>query len=734
MKRIRKFRWIDRFSRTASCWLFTAVWITGLGLAAWLGTAGMAVSETLPSPAPGAVPVYGLFEVSFPVTLAYDNPFDSSSIQVDAEIQTPDGSTRTVPCFFDGDAGWKLRFTPSLAGSYSYRVTAKTPSAQAEAASGRFQVEPGAEPGFVRVGKNSSRHFVFDNGDSYFPVGENMGWVRWGGSSSLKTWIGYLDECQQAGVNWIRIWMCSWGMTELVWTPQGGRYHGYKQYDLENARVNDGIFQEAQKRGIFIQWVINHHGQYSIDTNPVWNENPYNVKNGGFLESPEQFFTNEEAKRHYRDRLRYLVARWGYNTHLLAWEFWNEVDLTHRYKAATVKQWHEEMAEYLHRLDPYDHLRTTSTSSNRPELYDAQGLDYLQSHAYVQNIIGTQLTTSRQRREAYPRLPHFFGEMSYDWRGPNTGDKEGVILHNQLWTSVHSYDAGTAMTWWWDNWVRPYNLYPHFRAVANYVEGIHWDKENLLPMETRIEPVPANRSDLTFMPLLDWAETPRRYFIIQSDGNVEGLDQCTHFVHGAAHRGMAPNPLFRFVLEQPSRFVLQIDRAAAAGAVCALELDGVEVFRRTFASQENDSTMTDEEGRITVPVPAGSHTLAVLNPGRDWFRVQSYTLEDFVERAVAYARGNADRVLVWVHDRPHQFAILARYAEYGPTEPTVLTLPALREGEFRVEPFDPYAGTAGSATVLAATSTGLNIPLPSFRKDTAFRVRRVANGVDMPLP
>lgn len=725
---------LERMPPPPRRWNVAPALVTALALTAVLETATPAGAEETAPPTPQVLPAYGLFEISFPVALEYTNPFDSSSVEVNADIHTPDGTVLTVPCFYDGDAGWKMRFTPSRPGDYSYRITAKTPAAQAETAAGRFRVEPGPEPGFVRVGQNTSRHFVFDNGDSYFPVGENMGWVHWGSSSSLSTWISYLEECQQAGVNWIRIWMCPWGMTELVWTPRNNRYHGYQQYDLDNARGNDGIFQEAQKRGIYIQWVINHHGQYSINTNPEWDNNPYNVKNGGFLESPEQFFTNEEAKRHYRDRLRYLVARWGYSTHLLAWEFWNEVDLTHRYDPAVVKAWHEEMSAYLRGLDPYDHLQTSSTSSNRPELYEARGLDFLQSHAYVQNIIGTQMTTSRQRYEAYPDHPHFFGEMSYDWRGPNTGDKEGVILHNQLWASVHSHDAGTAMTWWWDNWVRPYNLYYHFRAVANYVEGIHWDKENLLPMETRIEPVSANRTDLTFIPLLDWEKSGRRYFIIQPDGRVEGLEECTHFVHGAAHREMAPNPLFRFTLDQPSRFLIQIDRVAAAGAVCVVELDGAEVFRRAFASQENDSTMTGEEGSVAIPVPAGSHTLSVLNPGRDWFRVQSYTLENFVERAVAYARGNADRVLVWVHDRPHQYALIARYAAFGPTEPTMLVLPDLREGEFRVEPFDPYTGVAGSPSVTTATGTGLNIPLPSFRKDTAFRIRRVSNRVEWPLP
>ena len=66
-------------------------------------------------------------------------------------------------------------------------------------------------------------------------------------------------------------------------------YHGLEQYSSTNAEMIDGIFQAAEERGIYIQWVINHHGQYSINTNPVWNDNPYNAKNGGFLEAPEDF-------------------------------------------------------------------------------------------------------------------------------------------------------------------------------------------------------------------------------------------------------------------------------------------------------------------------------------------------------------------------------------------------------------------------------------------------------------
>ena len=56
----------------------------------------------------------------------------------------------------------------------------------------------------------------------------------------------------------------------------------------------------------------------------------------------------------------------------------------------------------------------------------------------------------------------------------NKLDKEGIHLHNGIWASAMSGSAGTAMIWWWDNYVHPNNLYSHYYALSNFVEGIDW--------------------------------------------------------------------------------------------------------------------------------------------------------------------------------------------------------------------------------------------------------------------
>ncbi len=677
--------------------------------------------EEIPS-----IPAYGLFQTAFAVDLNFSNAYDSSAIQVDAEIHSNDGDTFIVPCFYDGKQDWILRFTPSKPGTYTYRVTAKTPSTAIEAATGSFHVVENSARGFVRVSKEVPRFFVFENGESYFPLGENLGWVS-GNGSRLAVWISYLDECQEAGINWIRIWMCPWGMTELVWKDDGKNYHGLEQYSSTNAEMIDGIFQAAEERGIYIQWVINHHGQYSINTNPVWNDNPYNAKNGGFLEAPEDFFTSEEAKRHYRDRLRYLVARWGYSAHLLAWEFWNEVDLTANFNFPNVRAWHEEMAAYLDSLDPYKHLRTTSASSRESLTHQIGGLDYLQTHAYVNAIIDRVMASSAQAEVNYPEKPHFFGEMSYNYRGPNRDDREGVILHNQLWASAHSPDSGTAMTWWWDNWVRPYNLYGHFKRLADYLEGIDWVKEKPVIMTALIEPAPANLGPFQFSPRIDWGETLRQEFTIK-DGAVEYLDECTAFIHGRYHRDMAPNPMFLLETETATQFGFQIETLARAGSNCTVILDGTTIFSKNFPTTSSD-TSPGGEGRIEFPLPPGAHRIEIRNNGLDWFKVQRYWIDDFVQRPKAYARGSENRILIWIHDDPHQFSQIERYTQYDPIQPVTLTLPEIQDGRYEVEQYDPYTGEITTKDPISASAVGLQFEIPSFLRDTAFRLYKSKSAV-----
>lgn len=152
------------------------------------------------------------------------------------------------------------------------------------------------------------------------------------------------------------------------------------------------------------------------------------------------------------------------------------------------------------------------------------------------------------------------------------------------------------------------------------------------------------------------------------------------------------------------------------------------MVRQVFASAGEDYTPGDE-GNISFEVPSGSHRISVRNTGLDWFQVEHYEIENYVPRSIAYARGNEERILVWIHDRPHQYASLDEYSRYGPLHPTTLTIPGINQGEFTVEQFDTYSGKVIAHSNTHATEEGLSIEVPAFQRDTAFRLRKLSSSV-----
>jgi hypothetical protein len=228
-----------------------------------------------------------------------------------------------------------------------------------------------------------------------------------------------------------------------------------------------------------VQLCIQNHGPFTLlaALNTEWADNPYNVANGGPLADPRDFFTDPTSRELFRRRLRYIVARWGYSTQILAWELWNEVNLVKSTVEPDVIEWHAEMAGELLTLDPYDHLISTSTSGD-PEtpIWELPAIGFTQSHIYnppMTNLV--DFLTERASRSRVAGKPHLISETGVDFRGPAETiavDPEAIGFHDSLWVGLFAETFGTGMSWWWDNVTDPENLYFHFSGVAAAVCGI----------------------------------------------------------------------------------------------------------------------------------------------------------------------------------------------------------------------------------------------------------------------
>ena len=143
-----------------------------------------------------------------------------------------------------------------------------------------------------------------------------------------------------------------------------------------------------------------------------------------------QWFSSTASMDKYKNKLRYLVARWGYSTNIAAWEFFNEIDNGVFNKADSVliphvyvTNWHDEMSRYLKDIDPYKHLVTTSISHR-----DIMGMnsiayiDFNQKHIYKHT---EKIPAIYQDYIQNFGKPYVVGEFGYRWEDDNPKYGEG---------------------------------------------------------------------------------------------------------------------------------------------------------------------------------------------------------------------------------------------------------------------------------------------------------------------
>ncbi|MBI2297533.1 MAG: hypothetical protein HYU66_01045, partial [Armatimonadetes bacterium] len=212
------------------------------------------------------------------------------------------------------------------------------------------------------------------------------------------------------------------------------------------------------------------------------------------------FFSNPEARRMWQNRLRYVIARWGYATHLLAWEFWNEINCVFGYakRSQEMIDWSAAMGDYLHQHDPWNHLVVNSLGSFELDdrLWKLPQLDFAQVHGYWHPTLAASKDTGKDMGEMVPLWltkirdfgkPALFAECGLvnDRWGPSplsAEDRDGVALHDMLWAGLAAGGCGTAMMWWHDNQVDKYDLYGQFTPVAKFAADVPWDTAGFRPV------------------------------------------------------------------------------------------------------------------------------------------------------------------------------------------------------------------------------------------------------------
>ena len=497
-----------------------------------------------------------------------------------------------------------------------------------------------------------------------------------------------------AGETWSRVWMCHWDGKNLDW-PRPKEGEGY--LDLTVARHWDSIVEAAEKNGIYFQLTLQHHGQYSTMVDPNWNDNPWSKKNGGFLDSPEQFFTDDHARSLTKAKYRYIVARYGYSPNIMAWELFNEVEGTdagRKQLYAPIAAWHKEMADFLRAQDPNHHLITTSSEFRITGLFDA--MDYFQPHSYSPDPMAAIAGVDPKE---YGK-PVFFGEM-----GPSSrGQSDPSFVRTILWSSMMSSNSGAGQYWFWDQMTRQ-QLFPFYAATASFLKESGLEKQSNLK-SIRPEVQTTEQGSFSFGPGGGWGNAAKTRFSVDTTGAVEGAGAMPAYFQGKAHHEMFPSLEFDVNYTAPGDFAVSIGNVAKAGAVFAVLVDGKPAANHEFAAADRDM-----RANVTLhaSIPAGQHKITLENSGADWVAINRFTLKPYGPALHALARIGNGFAAAWVYRAVNGGGRDRR------NRPSSLVLSGMTMGQYEIQFWDTEKGWAKGnwlgASVGADGRITIGIPL-----------------------
>ena len=406
------------------------------------------------------------------VTSTFTNPYDLNEITLDLILTSPAGEKLVQPCFFEsGTTGnqslWKARFTPREKGKYSYHFELKKASGEVSSSQiNTFNVKPSKAKGFLNP--NNLWTLKYDNGTLFRGIGENICWESRDDDDSKYfkklhedkrfNYSYMLKKLAANGGNFFRTWMIYWNLP-VDWkkVQNNSRYQNSNSYFNESGMKRmDELAQLCDSLGIHMMLALESHVGLM---GSGWETSNYNIANGGFAKTPTEFFALPAARAQYKNKLRLMVARYGYSPSIGAWEFFNEVDNAmynggpdNQIPAEVVTDWYNEMSTFLKSIDPYNHIVTTSVSHRDiPGMNDLKNIDINQRHIY-KNTAGIPATILEYT--AKHNKPYIIGESGYEWDWSKDFNAIAPEMDGDfrraLWLGLFNPTPVLPMSWWWE--------------------------------------------------------------------------------------------------------------------------------------------------------------------------------------------------------------------------------------------------------------------------------------------
>lgn len=429
---------------------------------------------------------YKKMEMVIDLTAQYTNPYHQDEISIDVTFTSPTQNTFITPAFWDGESNWLVRFTPSLAGEWSYSLLAKDKEGTSPSFSGEFAVSESTSSGWLQTGKQfnpsySNKYLVHHDGTPFYGIGHADAFIvdrsfNRGVDDSLDDLIGNMKEANENYFVW-------WPL--FYFSPVE---NNYDDFDLRNLQTIDTFLQRLEQENLFTVFTLWDHSQLR-DSNHPWPEGNWLQTNGfSDLSSLSDFFITDNAWLWQRNLYRYIIARYGYSTSIAMWQTVSEIDGTNAFENSD--EWHKKVNNYFVNNDPYQHPTTASMAGDITwsEGHNIMGIP--QVHIY-QDLLGSDekpLTThtanfiadyTQNMWQNYNK-PSWVGEFGVITHSSSNANYYPELFHNAIWAALSNGAALTPAEWndFFDWDIMTTAMKNHMRYLNVFVENIplaQWD-------------------------------------------------------------------------------------------------------------------------------------------------------------------------------------------------------------------------------------------------------------------
>lgn len=697
------------------------------------------------------VSIYDTIEIVIKDTFGVKNNYDFSTINVKGYFKTGENILKEIDGFYmknfemtesgeirdTGTGNFKIRFTPDKVGRWNYKI--KVIIKDKIVAETKWQTiycnKNEKNNGFIRISKKDDLFMEFDNKKPFYAVGLNLCWST---GDVLKDYEKWLTQLKENGGNFIRLWMANW-FVGIEWIETGVGNYEQRQ---KQAFLLDKILDMCREKGIYVMLCLVPHGEFSTKTNSNWDNNPYNLKNDGLLRDPSEFFTDMVARQAFKNRLRYIIARWGYSPNIFGWEIFNEIDFTDNYNSEIITKWHSDIVEYIKKLDVNAHLISTSFANPNIDetVWKLKNINFTQTHFYGVKDGSELYELTKEKIQKYSK-PHITGEFGIEsWEDliKNNSDPQGISLINSIWSGAFALSFGTPMPWNWDDYIYKNNLFKIFKPFADFIKDINFPDENLVELVNRkvyfenSEGKPVG--SVIFYSKSVWEKPKKSKFIINADGEMIDSNLFNGFIFGDAHSEMKNPPIFVFKNLRPAKFIIKLNKISADNQII-INLNGQDVFTKELKAEDYPNKkffpewnifQADVSCEFSIDLPVGDNEVKIDNYKGDWFNIEYIKITDFLDPTIApvFVAGMQGPNTAYIFLKNKDYS----YRNNSPSEirDTYINIEGINDGKYKYIIINPENGERLEEGEKLTVNGKIKLTLPVFNRSLAIKIKNLS--------